>query len=149
MDNNLNNSLETLFSKMDDFVSTKTVVGEPVNIGGTIMLPLVDVIFGVAAGAVNGSEKDKKNSDMGGLGAKITPSAVIVIKDNTVQLVNVKNQDAVSKLIDMAPGIVSKFNLGSIFTPRDKENLKDDGKKSENEPEERIIKETIVREIEE
>lgn len=152
MDNSLNNSLNVLFERMDEFVSSKTVVGEPINIGGVIMLPLVDVAFGVGAGASAVSEKDKKNASGGGLGAKITPSAVIVIKDNTVQLVNVKNQDAISKLIDMAPGILNKLNLGTIFGSKEKEQKVQ--AQNENHPEETVVtettvKETIVREVEE
>lgn len=112
---NLNVNLETLFSKMENFVSTKTVVGEPLTIGEMIIVPLVDVAFGVGAGSSDGgAEKEKKESGAGGLGAKISPSAVIVIsKDGSVQLINIKNQNAVNKLIDMVPGIVSKLNFSS------------------------------------
>lgn len=35
---------------MENFVSTKTVVGEAIHIGDTIILPLVDVSFGVGLG---------------------------------------------------------------------------------------------------
>ena len=115
MENKFNSNLETLFGNLDSFVSTKTVVGEPIHVGNIIMLPLVDVFFGVGTGATNTSEKSSKEQDVGGLGAKITPSAVIVIKDNTVQLVNVKNQDALSKLIDMAPGVMAKLNLSALM----------------------------------
>ena len=109
MDNKFKSNLETLFGNLDSFISTKTVVGEPIHIGDVIMLPLIDVVFGLGAGGDEG--KDKDSGHKAGLGAKITPSAVIVIKNGTVQLVNVKNQDAISKLIDMAPGVLAKFNF--------------------------------------
>ena len=126
MVNNFNSNLETLFGSLDSFISTKTVVGEPIHIGDVIMLPLVDVLFGVGTGATNTSEKSSKEQDVGGLGAKITPSAVIVIKDNTVQLVNVKNQDALSKLIDMAPGVMAKLNLSGLASDNKKEKTNAD-----------------------
>jgi len=109
-----------LFSKMEEFISTKTVVGEPVHIGDVILIPLVDVSFGVGAG-VNESTDDKKGNETGGggLGAKLSPAAVVVIVNGTVQLVNVKNQESVNKMIDMIPGILSKFNFGSIFSKKD------------------------------
>mgnify|MGYP002559811570 CR=1 FL=1 len=112
---NLNANLETLFSKMENFVSTKTVVGEPTKIGDMTFIPLVDVAFGVGAGSSdNAADKDKKESGAGGLGAKISPTAVIVInKTGEIQLVNIKNQSAVNKLIDMVPGIASKLNFGA------------------------------------
>ena len=120
------NNMEVLFSKMENFVSTKTVVGEPVSIGGVIIVPLVDVAFGMGSGAQESSEdgKSKKEAGGGGLGGKITPSAVLVIMNDTVQLVNVKNQDSVNKLIDMVPGILSKLNLGSLFAKKEEAVIK-------------------------
>ena len=118
----LSGNLEVLFGKMESFVSSKTVVGDPVQIGGVIIVPLVDVAFGMAAGASENAEdekKAKKDASAGGIGGKITPSAVLVIMNDTVQLVNVKNTDSVNKLIDMVPGILSKLNLGSLFGKKD------------------------------
>ncbi|GHV40944.1 hypothetical protein FACS189490_06940 [Clostridia bacterium] len=117
----LTENLEALFGKMEGFVSTKTVVGEPVSIGGVIIVPLVDVSFGLGAGGGGGdnTEKGKKELNGGGLGAKISPSAVLVILNDTVQLVNVKNQESVNKLIDMVPGILQKLDLGSLFKKKE------------------------------
>jgi len=118
----LNNNIDALFNRMEGFVSSETVVGQPVNIGGVIIVPLVDVAFGLAAGSTEtDDDKKKKDGGMGGLGAKITPSAVLVIMNGTVQLVNVKNQDSVNKLIDMVPGILTKFNLDKYFKKKEPE----------------------------
>ncbi len=98
--------VESLLKGMDTVLSTKTVVGEATQIGDTIILPLVDVTFGVGAGA---GADEKKNNAGGGLGGKMTPSAVLVIKDGYTKLVNVKNQDTMTKILDMVPDIVDKF----------------------------------------
>ena len=50
--NTFNQTVESLFKGMDSFITTKTVVGDAIHIGDTIILPLVDVSFGVAAGAL-------------------------------------------------------------------------------------------------
>lgn len=123
----VNENLKALFSKMEDFVSTKTVVGEPVHFGDVIIVPLVDVTFGMATG-VGGDTATKSGTGGGGAGAKMVPSAVIVIVDGTVQLVNVKNQNSVNKLVDMVPGILSKLNLGGLFDKKDKKT--DPGEKA-------------------
>ena len=44
-------TVEALFKGMDHFVTTKTVVGDAVKIDGAIILPLVDVTCGMAAGS--------------------------------------------------------------------------------------------------
>ena len=119
-------NLHELFSKLEEYVSTKTVVGEPVHIGDVILIPLVDVSFGMGTAMVANTEEDagkKGGRDGGGgaLGAKMTPSAVVVISGGTVQLVNIKNQESVNKMLDMIPGILSKLNLGGIFKKKDDE----------------------------
>ena len=122
MANEVGNNLDILFNKMENFISSKTVVGDAVKVGEVTLIPLVDVNVGVAAGA------GEKGQGGGGLGAKIMPSAVIAIYNGNVQLINIKNQDAVSKLIDMAPGIVSKLNFGSAFGKKsdDKDDVEEE-----------------------
>ena len=105
-DNKFDTTVSSLFKGMDGFLSAKTVVGEPVTVNDTIILPLVDVSFGVAAGAGN---NDNKNKAAGGMGGKMSPSAVLVIHDGITRLVNVKNQDSVSKIIDKIPDIIDKI----------------------------------------
>ena len=100
--------VESLLSGMNTVLSTKTVVGEPTQVGDTIILPLVDVSFGIGAGAGSNSTKNT-TSGAGGLGGKMTPSAILVIKDGKTRLVNIKNQDAVTKVLDMLPDLVDKF----------------------------------------
>lgn len=105
-DNAFHATVESLFKGMDSFITTKTVVGEAIHIGDTIILPLVDVSFGVAAGVF---AKDKQNNGGGGMGGKVMPSAVLVISGGTTKLVNVKNQDGITKVLDMVPDFVNKF----------------------------------------
>ncbi len=108
--NSLNANIDALFNKMESFISTKTVVGEPFTFGDVIILPLVDLSFGMGLGvADNIEEKEKKERSGGGMGASITPSAVLVIKGKDVQLVNIKSQDSLNKIIDMAPGLINKL----------------------------------------
>ena len=73
---NFNETVNALFRGMDSFVTTKTVVGEAQKLGDITIVPLADVSFGIGAGAFAGNGK---NNDGGGLGGKITPSAVLVI----------------------------------------------------------------------
>lgn len=110
--NSFESTVSSLFQGMDHFISSKTVVGDAITVGDTIILPLVDVTFGVGAGASSSNSGSAKNSGAGGLGGKISPSAVLVIKDGDIRLVNVKNQDAVTKILDMVPDFVNKFTSG-------------------------------------
>jgi len=107
MKNEFGSVMESLLKGVDSILSTKTVVGEAKEFGDTIILPLVDVTFGIGAG---GGADDKKDGAGGGLTGKMSPSAVLVIKDGHTKLVNVKNQDTITKILDMVPDIVDKFS---------------------------------------
>lgn len=105
-DNNFKGTVEALFHGMDGVVSSKTVVGEAIHINDTIILPLVDVSFAVGAGAFNA---EKKERGAGGIGGKMTPCAVLVIQNGHTRLVNIKNQDTITKILDMVPDVIDKF----------------------------------------
>lgn len=110
-ENNFNGVVDSLMKGMETFLSTKTVVGEATKVGDTIILPLVDVTFGVGAGA---SSEGNKNGGGGGMSGKMSPSAVLVIKNGSARLVNIKNQDTISKIVDMVPDLIDRFT-----TPKD------------------------------
>ena len=113
-ENNFQSKVESLFKGMDGYIHSKTVVGDAITVGDTIILPLIDVSFGVAAGALEGKDNNKvKNNGGGGMGCKMTPSAVLVIQNGTTKLVNIMNQDGLTKVLDMVPDFVNRFTSGS------------------------------------
>ena len=104
--NNFNSTVAALFQGMDGIVSSKTVVGDAIHIGETIILPLIDVSFGIGAGAYCGEKQEK---GAGGLGGKMSPSAVLVIQNGKTKLVNIKNQDTMTKILDLIPDVIDRF----------------------------------------
>ena len=141
-DNSVHTTVESLFKGMDSFITTKTVVGDAIHIGDTIILPLVDVSFGVAAGAFS---QDKKNNGAGGMGGKIMPSAVLVIQNGTTKLVNIKNQDGITKVLDMVPDFVNKFTSKSENTEEEIKQAPEDAdaKKAAQKEMEDILKDSV------
>ncbi len=108
---------ESLFTGMNTFVSTKTVVGEPQRVGDAIIVPLVDVSCGMAVGSFAGNAKD---NGAGGLNTKMSPAAVLIIQNGATKLVNVRNQDAVGKILDMVPDLINRFTAESKISPEAK-----------------------------
>lgn len=107
-ENNFKETVNSLFKGMDSFISAKTVVGEAIHVGDTIILPLMDVSFGVGAGAFSGEEGQRRRRN----GRKDDSCAVLVIQNGTTKLVNVKNQDGLTKILDMVPDFVDRFTSG-------------------------------------
>ena len=110
-DNHFSSTIDALFRGLDQFVTTKTVVGEALKVDDAIILPLVDVSCGMAAGAFDDKGKNKNNG-AGGMSAKISPSAVLVIQNGATRLVSVKNQDPMTKALDLVPDLVNRFAGG-------------------------------------
>jgi len=135
MNNNASDNLKALLSQMDNYVSTKTVVGEPVKMGDVTVIPLIDVSLGMLTGVSSSAEADSKGKDggAGGVSAKMTPSAVIIVTNGTAQLVKVKGDDGIGgKIMDMLPGAMAK--LSSMFGKKEDEEAE-----SEEQPPEETL----------
>ena len=109
---------EELVEAMEHFITTKSVVGEPIRVGDTILLPLADVSFGMGIGMFS-----KGENGTGGVGGKITPNAVLVLKKGSSKIISVKDADGISKIIDMVPDVVNKFGdkVSDKFGKKDKD----------------------------
>ncbi len=104
--NDFNATVGSLFRGMDAFLTSKSVVGEPIQIGDTTIIPLCDVNFSVGAGAFGGKRGDKTG---GGMGGKLSPSAIIVIKDGFSQIINVNEEKgSLVKVVEMIPDVADK-----------------------------------------
>ena len=119
--NNVSIIIDSLLTGMDAVLATKTVVGDATKVGDVIILPLVDVSFGIGAGASIGKNEkgSNKGAGGGGISGKMSPSAVLVIKDGQTKLVNIKNQDTMTKILDMVPEVIDKFTKKGVNVDED------------------------------
>ncbi len=124
--NDFNNTVSSLFKGMDAFLTSKSVVGEPIQIGDTTIIPLCDVNFGVGAGAMGGKRSDSAG---GGMGGKLSPTAMIVIKDGYTQIINVnEDKGSLAKVLDMIPGTAEKLKAiigNKTVTKEEKEEIQE------------------------
>ncbi len=104
--NNIATVVKSLMDGAEGVLTSKTVVGAPVRIGEQIIIPLSDVSVGCGAGA-NGT--DQKDNGAGGFSAKMTPTAILIIKGGQTKVVNIKDQTAITKLVDMIPDVIDKL----------------------------------------
>jgi uncharacterized spore protein YtfJ len=115
MANNINFSenMSVIFDKLENFLKTKTVVGEPIKIGDTTIVPFINLSFGLGMGGGTGTDEKGMGGDGigGGTGAKISPTAVLVIQGDKVELLPLKKTGGLDKLLDMVPGIIEKINV--------------------------------------
>ncbi len=119
MELNFNENVDTLFAKLEEFFSSHTVIGEPIQVGDTTLIPIIDVSIGVGLGGGDGVDEkgNKGNGGGGGVGAKGTPTAVIAIQGERIEMLPIQRQAGLEKLVEMVPDILSKINFDRKATP--------------------------------
>ncbi|HWQ89933.1 MAG TPA: spore germination protein GerW family protein [Desulfitobacteriaceae bacterium] len=107
---NISDNLNTIFEKLEKFLQTKTVVGEPLVIGATTIVPFAEISFGLGTGGGGGTD-EKNNQGTGGgagSGARISPTAILVIQGDKAEIMPIRKGGSMDKLIEMVPDIMEK-----------------------------------------
>ena len=104
------NVLETMYNKLDKFLKTETVIGEPIDLGNIKLIPIVTASFGMGGGiGEENKESNKSEGGGGGLGCRISPDAILVVKGDKVELVNLDGKGSLDKLFEMMPELIGKI----------------------------------------
>ena len=121
-------SFDSLFTNLEKFIKTETVVGEPIVVGEVTLVPIISVMFGCGTGGGTGSDNKGMtgNGSGGGGGARISPNAILVIKKDEVTMLPVKGKNNLDNLINMVPDIVSKINIKKDKEACDKEETQEE-----------------------
>jgi uncharacterized spore protein YtfJ len=118
--------VKTTMGEIEKMLNTKTVVGEPMVVDGTTLIPLISVGFAFGAGAGSGkmSQKQMQEGSGGGTGggAGIKPVAVIVIDKNGVRIESIRGglSQALEKIAESAMSMMMK-KRESESAPKDPE----------------------------
>jgi len=129
--NTVRENLDTLFQKLEKFLKTETVIGQPIVIGEVTIIPIISVSFGCGTGAGDGTGRDAKNGSGSGSGAglcsgaKISPTAVLVVKSGDVTVHPIKERSGLENLLNKVPDIMEQIKK------------KEENKRSEPETEEK------------
>lgn len=109
------NLVRTSLGEIQKVLNTKTVVGEPMTVEGTTIIPLISIGFGFGAGGGQGKgESKQKGEGIGGGaggGGGIRPVALIVVtKDGLVRVETVKGSltSALEKVAEVVPQTIEK-----------------------------------------
>ncbi|MBU3142170.1 GerW family sporulation protein [Clostridium sp. CF012] len=116
MDNHpIENLMRTTMESIKDMIDVNTIVGDPVeSIDGTTIIPISRVCVGFASGGseFNNNIKPSVSSDKypfgGGSGAGVTvrPVAFLVVKNDSVRLLSVDQQNTYDRIVDTVPQVI-------------------------------------------
>ena len=96
-----------IFEEFKEMITTESVVGEPIHLGDATIVPFVDISFGFGTGSHG-------TAGAGGAGGgKVTPTAVLIMKGERVELFSIKNAAAnttIDRVLNMVPEVISRFS---------------------------------------
>ena len=95
-----------IFEDFKKMITTESVVGQPIYLGDATIVPFVDISFGFGTGSQG------TNAVGGAGGGKVTPTAVLIMKGERVELFSIKNagpNGTIDKVLNMVPEVISHF----------------------------------------
>ena len=119
---NVKETIKTILDGVTALADTKKVIGEPFTVGDTTIIPFIESSVGIGVGEF--SNNDSKNA--GGMAMKVSPVACLVIQNGFTKLINIQNQDAITKALDMIPDLVDKLTLRKKQVSEEVEEAIDD-----------------------
>ena len=103
VESKIKDTIASIFKGVDALADTKKVIGEPYTIGETTIIPFIETSVGLGVGDL------KNNKEAAGAGCKVKPIDCLIIQDGFTKLINIENQDAITKALDMIPDLVDKL----------------------------------------
>ena len=98
--------------KIRDMVNAETIIGDPIHVDDTTIIPVSRVTFGFASGGSDVAPQSSKQMFGGGTGAgvSVTPVAFLVVSGGNVRTVQlVEKVTAVDNAIAALPELVGKI----------------------------------------
>lgn len=105
--------LTTTLGEIERILNTKTVIGEPIVLDGTTVIPLVNVGFGFGAGSGAGKAPGKEEEGAGagaGGGGGVKPVAVLIADKDGVRVEPLKGATVsiAEKVVDTVNHAIEK-----------------------------------------
>ena len=97
--------------KIRDMVNAETIIGDPIHVDDTTIIPVSPVTFGFASGGSDVGPNSNQQMFGGGSGAgvSVTPVAFLVVSNGNVRTVQlVEKVSAVDNVIASLPELVDK-----------------------------------------
>jgi uncharacterized spore protein YtfJ len=109
--------VRTTLGEIEKVLGSKTVVGEPIIVGDSTIIPLLSIGFGFggAGGSGLGGDSKKEGAEGvaggGGAGGGVKPIAIIIIDKDGARIESIKSgmASALEKIGESVPQIMEKF----------------------------------------
>ena len=107
--------IDNLIKNVQQIAKTETIIGEPLEVGTSTVIPVIRLNLGFGAGSGEGEGTDPKTGSGkgtgggGGGGIKIEPAAFIVAKGDDLSIMAAPDRrGALAELFEHVPGLIEK-----------------------------------------
>lgn len=108
-------NIEAIVSRLENLITTKTIVGDPITSGNITIIPIISASFGFGTGSGEGTDCSNKGGigkgGGGGAGARISPTALIIIQEGEVKVYSLAQKGTLEKLAELVPEALSRFGI--------------------------------------
>ena len=95
--------------KIRDMVNAETIIGDPIHVDDTTIIPVSRVTFGFVSGGSDVGSNKQMFGGGSGAGVSVTPVAFLVVSNGNVRTVQlVEKVSAVDNVIASLPELVDK-----------------------------------------
>lgn len=128
-ENSILESVRLALAEVKQAADSQTIIGEPIMVGETTLIPVSKVSIGVGLGGGTYGKDAPNNAGGGGTGLTVSPVAFIVIdKNGETKILNIGNNldasiskisgtvNEIDKALDNVPGIIEKVK--GIFSKK-------------------------------
>lgn len=101
--------IKATLGQIEKVLDSKTVIGEPITVGETTLIPLLSVGLGFGAGGAEGKGQTSGTATAGGAGVK--PIAIIVVTKEGARIEPIRGglASAIEKLTETLPDVAAKI----------------------------------------
>jgi uncharacterized spore protein YtfJ len=126
------NMIKTFLQEFRELARTETVVGKPIAIEDTVIVPVSKISFGFGAGGGKGAKDDGGGGTAGG--GSVEPVGFIVITKGKAQLIPMQESEmSIGKLLSYAPDVIKKIKDFKEKRDKDKTDTGEDTGSTESE----------------
>lgn len=124
-------NIDTVFTDLHNFAKSDSILGTPLPVGDKTLVPIMSVTLGYGSAEMpkkaqsnsnsngNSISSNNNNNGLGGLGAKISADAVVVVEKDSVTMLNVGQKNNMNQLMDKIPEALT--NISQNLTQKGKE----------------------------
>ena len=114
-ENKVKDLLGVSMDKIKEMVDVNTIVGEPIVVGETTIIPVSKVSYGFASGGSDFPTKKSEGQELfgggSGAGITITPIAFISVSSSGTELLQVQPcNNFAERVVEMVPSLIDKVS---------------------------------------